>query len=84
MQRAARLLDGQKLIRFSVIPEEIQCVFEFDLGGSLRTVPYDRKGHQWVLLTPKGKVLTLRADRRYQFMRSDLPQDKGTWKPVLK
>jgi len=84
MRRAADLLNGQKLIQFSFFPKKVQCVFEFDLGGTLRTVPYDRKGEQWVLHTPKQKALTLRADRRYQYMRVDLPTDRGLWKPVLK
>lgn len=83
MRRAATLLDGQKLIRFSLTPEDLQCLFEFDLGGVLMTVPYDRKGEQWVLFTPERKVLTLRADRRYQYMPADLPNDKGAWTAVL-
>lgn len=84
MRRAADLLDGQKLIRFSFLPEKAWSVFEFDLGATLRTVPYDRKGKQWVLYTPKQKTLTLRADRRYQYMRADVPRDRGLWKPALK
>jgi hypothetical protein len=84
MRRAADLLDGQKLIRFSFLPEKAWSVFEFDLGAVLRTVPYDRKGEQWVLHTPKEKALTLRADRRYQYMRADLPSDRGLWKRALK
>jgi hypothetical protein len=84
MRRAADLLNGQKLIQFSLFPKELQCVFEFDLGATLRTVPYDRKGAQWVLHTPDQKALTLRADRRYQYMRPDQPRDRGLWKPALK
>ena len=76
MRRAADLLDGQKLIRFSFLPEKAWSVFEFDLGAVLRTVPYDRKGEQWVLHTPKQKALTLRADRCYQYMRADLPANQ--------
>jgi hypothetical protein len=68
MRRAADLLNGQKLIQFSFFSKEVQCVFEFDLGATLRTVPYDRKSVQWVLHTPDQKTLTLRADRRYQYM----------------
>jgi len=83
MQRAARLLDGQKLTRFSFVSKKVQCVFEFDLGATLRTMPYDRDGEQWVLSTPKNKALTLRADGRYQYMRRDLPRDRGLWRPVV-
>jgi hypothetical protein len=84
MRRAADLLDGQKLTRFSFLPEKAWSVFEFDLGATLRTVPYDRKSELWVLHTPTQKALTLRADRRYQYMRADLPEDRGLWRPALK
>jgi hypothetical protein len=84
MRRAAVLLEGQKLIRFSFLPEKVWCVFEFDLGATLRTIRYDRKGEQWVLHTPEQKVLVLRADRRYQYMRADLPRDRGLWKRAVK
>ena len=57
---------------------------EFDLGATLKTVPYDRKGEQWVLHTPDQKALTLRADRRYQYMRVNLPGDRGQWKHAVK
>jgi hypothetical protein len=81
-QRAADLLDGQKLTRFSLVPKELRCVFDFDLGATLQTVPYDRKGEQWLLFTLNKKALTLRADRRYQYIRSDQTEDKGQWKPI--
>lgn len=82
MQRAAKLLDGQKLIKFSFTPKDLQCLFEFDLGGALKTVPYDGKGEQWILFTPERKVLILRADRCYQYVPADVPR-KGVWKPAL-
>ena len=84
MRRAADLLDGQKLIRFSFVPEKARSVFELDLGATLRPVPYDQKGEQWVLHKPKQKAPTLRADRHYQYMRADLPRDRGLWMPALK
>src|SRR5215467_2903202 len=83
MQRAARLLHGLKLIQFSFIPKTVQCVFEFDLATTLRTVPYDRKGEQWRLFTPSRKVLTLRADRCYQYILSNVPTGRRPWKPIL-
>jgi hypothetical protein len=83
MRRAAKVLDGQKLVQFSFAAKQVRCIFEFDLGATLQTEPYDRKGEQWMLHTPKKKVLTLRADRRYQYMRSDVPRDRGQWKPAL-
>jgi hypothetical protein len=57
-------------------------VFEFDLGAKLETVPSDRKSEQWLLFTPNKKVLTLRADRRYQYTRSGQTRDKEQWRPV--
>jgi hypothetical protein len=77
------VLDGQKLIRFSFTTEKLLCVFESDLGGTISTVRYDKKGEQWVLFTPEQKILTLRADRRYRYMPPHLPNDKGVWKPGL-
>lgn len=83
MRRAADFLNGQRLIRFSLVPRKVQCTFEFDLGGILRTESYDSKGEQWVLHTPEQRVLILRADRRYQYTLADLPVDRGLWKPAL-
>src|SRR5207302_8064912 len=82
IRRAAEFLDGQKLIRSSVSPRKVNCVFDFDLGASLRTRPYDKEGEQWLLFGPSQKVLTLRADGFYKYMSSDVPEDQGGWKPV--
>jgi hypothetical protein len=84
MQRAANALDGQKLIRFSFLPKTRECIFDFDLGSTLRTAPDDSKGEQWVLLTADHRALTLRADRRYQYIRADLPHGRGLWKSAIK
>jgi hypothetical protein len=43
MRRAADLLDGQKLIRFSFFPEKVWCVFEFDLGATSGPFPTTQK-----------------------------------------
>jgi hypothetical protein len=79
---AADVLSGQRLIRFSFDPKKVRCVFQFDLGATLRTVPYDEDSEQWSLYTPKHMVLTLRADHRYQYIRSDLPRNQDAWMPV--
>ena len=60
----------------------VSCVFEFDLGAILKTRPYDKEGEQWLLYEPSHKVLSLRADGRYRYMRSDVPEDQGRWKPM--
>lgn len=83
MRPATELLDGQKLTRFSFSPSNLQCIFNFDLGAILRTTPYDDHSEQWSLYTPRHRVLTLRADRRYQYDRSDRPPDEGVWKSAL-
>lgn len=83
MRRAAAVLDGQKLTRFSFNSKGRQCVFEFDLGAVLRTIPYDRKGEQWVLFTPERKVLTLRSDRCYSYTPATCPTEGGEWIPAF-
>jgi hypothetical protein len=82
VRRAAEFLNGQKLTGFSISPREVSCVFEFDLGASLKTQPYDKEGEQWLLYGPPHKILTVRADGCCKYMRSDVPGDQGTWKPI--
>jgi len=82
MRRAAEFLSGQKLIGFSVSPRNVNCVFDFDLGASLKTRPYDENGEQWLLFGPSHKVLTLRADGFCKYDRSDVHEDQGRRKPT--
>jgi len=82
IQRAADFLNGQKLVRFSILPRKLQCIFEFDLGGILKTWPYDKKSEQWLLYEPSKNVLLLRADRHYKYGRSDVPGNDEDWKPL--
>jgi hypothetical protein len=82
IRRAADFLDGQKLIRFSILPRKAQSIFVFDLGASLKTFPYDKGSQQWLLFEPSKKVLVLRADGQYQYVRSETSADEGTWRPV--
>lgn len=80
VQRAARLLDGQRLIDVSLSPKGARTSFTFDLGAVLETQPYDRKSEQWMLYMPSGQVLTFRADRRYSLARSSAPENKRSWR----
>ena len=82
LDKAARSLDGQKLIRFSMDARGNVCVFAFDLGGELIT---HRWGGdlQWQLFEPSRKVLTLRGDKKFSYTRSNLPLDAGPWRSVL-
>jgi hypothetical protein len=82
IRRAADFLDGQKLIRFSILPRKVQSIFVFDLGGTLKTFPYDKDSEQWLIFEPSHKVLILRADGRYKYVRSDLPDDEKAWKLI--
>jgi hypothetical protein len=82
VQRAADFLNGQKLLRFSISTTKGETVFDFDLGATLKTRPYDRKSEQWLLFTPSRTVLTARADLFYKYERADLPNDAGVWKPI--
>lgn len=82
MRRAAHVLNGQKLIRFLVLPRGVQSVFEFDLGATLKTRPYDNESEQWLLYEPSHKVLVVRADGRYIHHRSDVVDNQKDWKPI--
>jgi hypothetical protein len=82
IRRAAQFLNGQKLIRFSISPRKVNCIFDFDLGATLKTRPYDKDGEQWLLYGPSHKVLSVRADGRYKYKRSDVPEGQGEWKPM--
>lgn len=79
MLPAADFLDGQALLNVSVSPCDARSIFEFDLGGRLETQPYDHESEQWMLFEPSHDVLTVRADGRYRYMRSDVPADQGQW-----
>jgi hypothetical protein len=81
VRRAADCLDGQKLTRFSMSPRNVRCVFEFDLGATLKTKAYDKDSEQWMLFEPSYKVLTLRADGRYSHERSNSSED-DIWKGI--
>jgi hypothetical protein len=82
VRRAADFLDGQALTGFSISPRKVACAFEFDLGATLKTRPYDNISEQWLLYEPSRKVLTVRADGRYRYTDSGRPEDQGEWKPI--
>lgn len=82
IRQAANVLDGQKLTRFSISPQKLQSVFEFDLGATLKTEPYDKVSEQWLLYEPSDKVLVVRADGRYKHARSDVPENPRDWRPI--
>jgi hypothetical protein len=75
-------MDGEKLVRFTLVPRGLHCTFEFDLGSILVTKPFSRTHEQWMLYEPTGKVLTLRADKRYSHHPSDRADNQKDWKPI--
>ena len=79
MDRAARFLDGQRLVKAWVVPRGMRSVFEFDLGGRLETKPFDRSSEQWLLFEPRGNVLLVRADKKYWYGPSDRHPSKQRW-----
>ena len=81
IERAVGVLNGQALTKVSPGPGG-RWVFDFDLGGSLLTWPYDEESEQWMLYQPSGEVLTVRADGYFKQQRSDEPADRGEWLPL--
>jgi hypothetical protein len=79
IDRAARYLNGQKLVKAWIVPRGMRSVFEFDLGGRLETKPYNRTSEQWLLYEPKGNVLSVRADHRYSYGSGDRHPSKEGW-----
>jgi hypothetical protein len=76
--RAARELDGQKLVSVTVDPSCGGSTFRFDLGSRLETRPYE-DSEQWMLFEPSGEVLTYRADGCYSHHPGDTPRDEVRW-----
>jgi hypothetical protein len=82
-KRAAELLNGQKLIRFSMSPKSFVCTMTFDLGATLRTQPYGKDDDdQWTFLEPTGKALILSNHGHYVHVPSDQHPDRYRWRPV--
>jgi hypothetical protein len=80
VERAARHLDGQRLLGVSLRPRGARTRFIFDLGATLETWPYDRTSEQWHLYTPDGRVLTFRADRKYAVTKANETALTSAWR----
>lgn len=79
MDRAAAFLDGQKLVSAQLVRRGMRTLFKFDLGATLETRPYDRSSEQWMLYEPSGKVLCVRADKRYSYGSGKHPPERVEW-----
>ncbi|HEY9679929.1 MAG TPA: hypothetical protein V6C76_18140 [Drouetiella sp.] len=76
IKNALEHIDGEKLVRVSVNPQAGESEFEFELGGKLKTVPYERTSHRdeydesWMFFEPDGNVLVYRGDGKYRWHSS--------------
>lgn len=87
MKKAARQLDGQRLIKLWMQPDTVITHFEFDLGGKLTTYPYENENEddleQWVFYEPEGLVLSVRADNQFCHMPENTHPDDQRWDPIV-
>ncbi len=84
IEAAAHLLDGQKLLSVALDTDSRSTTFTFDLGSALATWPYEgNHDEQWSLYLPDRRVLTYRADGRYNLGPSDEKPDHAVWDPVV-
>jgi len=81
---AAEILDGQALESFDYVWRGCKSHFTFDLGARLVTSPCDRKSEQWLWYQPTGKVLTLRADKKYSHQKKDAAPESERWHAIPK
>ena len=82
VDRAARLLNGQKLTAARLSSRGVRTTLEFDLGARLETAPYDRTSEQWNLYEPSGDVLTLRAGGYYRHQPGTTPEHLTRWQKL--
>jgi len=82
IERAARELDGQKLVQVTVAPHGATTVFEFDLGSRLEAKPYNETSDQWLLYEPSGYVFSLRGDGCYSHNPGDTPPEEVLHTPL--
>jgi hypothetical protein len=82
---AASSLDGQKLVSVNHDPGVGAWAFTFDLGGTLRTWPYEGEPsfEQWYLFErTTGQVLSVRADDYASYGSGNLRPEDETWIPL--
>jgi hypothetical protein len=88
MHRALHVLNGQVLQAVGIEPSDGRTRFNFDLGGSLLTLPaeagvYDNEPvEQWRLYLRSDPVLSVRGDGTYKISdRHDKPET-WRWLPI--
>ncbi|RQH06598.1 hypothetical protein [Paraburkholderia dinghuensis] len=85
IKSAVQRLDGQKLLSVSWGETPGAWVFTFDLGGELKTWPYDDDPtyEQWFLFVrDSGNVLSVRADGLCSYDSEHVPMGDETWTPI--
>lgn len=80
MQRAASFLQGQKLTGIEIAPRSARTAFRFDLGAELIVWPIEKLSEMWMLFTPTGRLLMLRADRQYAYDKATKPVKRLVWR----
>jgi hypothetical protein len=83
--RGTRRLDGQKLLSVERGAMRGSWIFEFDLGGKVRTWPYadEPSLEQWLLYERKsGRVLEVRGDDQWQCAPGGQKVGNDDWKPM--
>lgn len=67
LQKAADFLDGQILLSAKIDPQDVKCIFSFDLGGIIELTPYrgDGPNEMW-LLYHSPDVWTCTSDGRIE------------------
>lgn len=81
ISRAASMLDGQKLMNVSLVPEKGRSTFKFDLGGLLERWPAgnDTTEEQWFIYGPEN-VFAYRADGNYMLHGKNVASDLSHWR----
>jgi hypothetical protein len=83
IEQACTILDGQILTKVTVTPRTLQTDFHFDLGGHLRTTPYQGKPMEmWNIRCPNGRYFCIRADGKYTYEPGNTPFHSKRWLPL--
>ena len=82
---AANEIDGQILVKVKADPDKGTSAFEFDLGASLHTGPWedDRGVEQWMLYAQRsGQVFSYRGDGHYSWGPDSEKSDEMVWRSL--
>lgn len=83
IKSAIKVLGGQILEKVTTSDFGKTWEFDFDLGATLITSPYDRKSEQWSLSLSENKVLSIRADNKYSYCSATKELGKEKWRAIF-